>query len=143
MLSRNASGAAQRRGVSVCLGQALLIALISLTSHISHIPATFAATPGQIGHVIIVMMENRSYDHLVGWAPGADGRQAGLTYQDSTGATQATYHLAPDYQGCGLSDPGHSYDVGRVEWNSGESDGWLFAGTNDDAYSIGYYTATS
>src|SRR5947207_7837489 len=29
-----------------------------------------------IEHVIVVMMENRSFDHLLGWFPNADGRQA-------------------------------------------------------------------
>ena len=27
------------------------------------------------------MMENRSFDHFLGWLPGADGRQAGLQYR--------------------------------------------------------------
>ena len=30
-------------------------------------------------------MENRSFDHFLGWLPGADGKQAGLTYLDATG----------------------------------------------------------
>src|SRR3954449_4275328 len=32
---------------------------------------------------VVLMMENRSFDHYLGWLPGADGRQAGLTYVDS------------------------------------------------------------
>jgi phospholipase C len=39
------------------------------------------ATSG-IEHVIDVMMENRSFDHFLGWLPHADGRQAGLSYAD-------------------------------------------------------------
>jgi len=27
-----------------------------------------------IRHVVILMMENRSFDHFLGWLPGADGR---------------------------------------------------------------------
>ena len=34
---------------------------------------------------VVLMMENRSFDHYLGWLPGADGRQAGLTYADKTG----------------------------------------------------------
>jgi len=30
-----------------------------------------------IDHVVVVMMENRSFDHILGWLPGADGQQAG------------------------------------------------------------------
>src|SRR2546426_3707174 len=41
-------------------------------------------------HVILVMMENRSFDHFLGWLPDADGRQAGLTYFDPTGTGHQT-----------------------------------------------------
>ena len=83
-------------------------------------------------------MENRSFDHLVGWLPGADGKQAGLTYTDANGAPHQTFPLAPDFQGCAYNDPDHSYEGARVEWNNGACDGWLRAGRND-VYSIGYY----
>jgi phospholipase C len=89
-------------------------------------------------HVVVVMMENRSFDHLLGWLPGADGQQAGLTYTDPAGAPHATHPLAPDMQGCAHPDPDHSYAGGRAEFNGGAADGWLRAGTNDD-YAIGYY----
>src|SRR5262245_65732156 len=58
-----------------------------------------------IDHVIVVMMENRSFDHMLGWLPGADGMQAGLTYFDSAGLPHATHALAADYQGGGPPDP--------------------------------------
>jgi phospholipase C len=96
-----------------------------------------AADPG-FDHVVVVMMENRSFDHMLGWLPGADGRQAGLTYTDAAGAPHATHALAPDFQGCGHPDPDHSYEGGRVEYDGGACDGWLRAGANDD-YAIGYY----
>ena len=34
--------------------------------------------PGQTGieHIVVLMMENRSFDHMLGWLDGADGRQA-------------------------------------------------------------------
>ena len=91
-----------------------------------------------IEHVVVLTMENRSFDHLLGWLPGADGRQAGLTYIDSANVSHSTYPLAPDYQGCGHSDPDHSYTGARVEYNDGACDGWLRAGSND-VYAIGYY----
>jgi len=82
------------------------------------------------------MMENRSFDHFLGWVPGADGKQAGLTYTDKAGAAHATFPLAPDFQGCSYHDPDHSYDGARVEWSNGACDGWLRA---NDLWSIGYY----
>jgi phospholipase C len=92
-----------------------------------------------IKHVVVAMMENRSFDHLLGWLPGADGRQAGLVYTDGAGNSFETYPLAPDFQGCGHPDPDHSYDGARIEYDGGLCDGWLRAGTND-IYTIGYYT---
>jgi len=91
-----------------------------------------------IEHIVVVMMENRSFDHFLGWVPGADGKQAGLSYADRTGTPQQTYRLAPDFQGCGHPDPDHSYEGGRIEYDDGACDGWLQAGQND-TYSIGYY----
>jgi phospholipase C len=97
------------------------------------------ADMSSIKHVVVVMMENRSFDHFLGWVPGADGRQAGLTYYDASGAPHSTHRLAPDYQGCGHPDPDHSYVGGRVEFDNGACDGWLRAASNDE-YAIGYYT---
>jgi phospholipase C len=92
-----------------------------------------------IEHIVVLMMENRSFDHMLGWLDGADGRQRGLAYLDAAGTPHATHPLAPDYQGCGHPDPDHSYAGGRVEYNGGACDGWLRAGDNDE-YAIGYYT---
>jgi phospholipase C len=92
------------------------------------------ATSG-LDHVVVVMMENRSFDHLLGWLPGADGRQAGLAYPGLDGSTHPTHHLT-DFQGCGFADPDHSYEGARAEYNEGRCNGWLFV---NDAYSIGYY----
>ena len=92
-----------------------------------------------LDHVVVLMMENRSFDHYLGWVRNADGRQAGLRYVDSAGMVHRTYRLAPDYQGCGHPDPDHSYDGGRIELNGGACDGWLRAGQND-RYAIGYYS---
>ena len=36
--------------------------------------------------VVVLMMENRSFDHLLGWMPGVNGKQAGLTYPDLHGS---------------------------------------------------------
>src|SRR5712664_242098 len=62
-----------------------------------------------VQNVVVVMMENRSFDHLFGWYPNADGRQEGLTYLDVDRVAHQTHALAPDYQGCGHPDPDHSY----------------------------------
>jgi len=92
-----------------------------------------------LNHVVVVMMENRSFDHYLGWLPGANGRQEGLTYLDRNGDPHDTHHLTGDFQGCGYFDPDHSYDGGREQYNGGACDGWLRSGNNDE-FAIGYYT---
>jgi phospholipase C len=94
-----------------------------------------------IEHIVVVMMENRSFDHFIGWMPGADGRQAGLTYRDSSGAAHHTASLSGEYMGCAHPDPDHSYEGGRVQWNGGAMDGWLHTGSGDDDFALGYYGA--
>ena len=91
-----------------------------------------------IEHVIVVMMENRSFDHMLGWLKDADGKQENLVYRDRNGVPHQTYGLAPDFQGCAHPDPDHSFGGGRVEYNGGACDGWLRAG-NNDLFAIGYY----
>jgi phospholipase C len=95
--------------------------------------------PGRSGvdHVVVVTMENRSFDHLLGWLPHANGRQGGLEYRDRSGAAHTTYPLAPDFTGCGHPNPDHSHTGGLVEYNQGACDGFLRAA--GDLYAIGYY----
>jgi phospholipase C len=89
-----------------------------------------------IDHFVVLMMENRSFDHYLGWRPDVDGRQAGLAYPDDQGKMHPTHPLAPDFQGCGLKDPDHSWDGGRVEYANGKLDGFYKA---NDEFAIGYY----
>ena len=90
-----------------------------------------------LDHIVVVCMENRSFDHFLGWLPGADGKQAGLTYVDRYAVPHSTFRQSA-YASCGYHDPDHSYEGGRVEYDGGRCDGWLRAGGNDD-YAIGYY----
>src|SRR5215211_151651 len=96
--------------------------------------------PGRSGldHVVVVMMENRSFDHLLGWRRGVDGRQAGLTYLDRDGNPHKTFPLAPDWAGCGYHDPDHTYEGGRIQYNGGACDGFLRS-VPIDLFAIGYY----
>jgi phospholipase C len=103
-------------------------------------PAKLPAHPAKSGldHVIVVMMENRSFDHILGWLPGADGKQAGLSFTDRSGVAHQTFALAPDFQGCAYHDPGHEVADAVIEWDNGACDGWLRTASND-IYAIGYY----
>ena len=43
-----------------------------------------------IDHIVVVTMENRSFDHFLGWLPTADGMQAGLAFVDNNGVRHST-----------------------------------------------------
>ena len=111
--------------------------------------ATRFPTGAQLGieHVVILMMENRSFDHLLGWLPHADGSHSG-TYEATNGKLYRPYPLAPDYQGCGYSDADHSWEGFLVEYNHGTCDGFLrrpgaFSSSTHAAvntFPVGYYT---
>ena len=97
-------------------------------------------TPGSLDHIIVVTMENRSFDHLLGWVPGADGRQAGLSYADFGGVAHSTHHLT-QFQSCEFDDPNHSFQGGRQNYNNGACDGFMRTDGND-IYTLGYFLGT-
>jgi phospholipase C len=121
-------------------GAASVAALASTVSQETEAEGQGLPAPeaSKIEHVIVVMMENRSFDHLLGWLPGANGKQEGLKYKDSTGESHPTTRLTT-FVGCAHPDPDHSYAGGRSEVDGGKMDGWLRTTTND-TFSIGYYT---
>ena len=112
-----------------------------------------ALTPGGsngVEHVVILMMENRSFDHFLGWLPGADGR-LDMIYKSTNGNHYPNYPLAPDFQVCGYSDPDHSWEGWLVQHNFGRMDGFLQRPTapannpgvtlaKANTFPIGYYT---
>jgi phospholipase C len=85
---------------------------------------------------VVLMMENRSFDHYLGWLPGADGRQAGLEFSNAKGQKFSTHRLN-FFQSCDFEDPDHSWDGGRTELDGGRMDGFLRS--DSDVFSIGYY----
>jgi phospholipase C len=91
-----------------------------------------------IDHVVVVMMENRSYDHLLGWLPGGNSMPAGATFLDDSGVEHEPYRY-PHWASCGEDDPGHSRAAGLRQLNGGACDGWLL--DSPDTYPVSYHTA--
>jgi phospholipase C len=101
-----------------------------------------------IDHFVVLMMENRSFDHYFGWLPNADAVQ-NRTYldPDNGNAPVSTRHASSlgqgEWQGCGHPDPDHSWDGGRKQLGSSltntrqEPDGFL-EGSNDE-FALCYY----
>jgi phospholipase C len=112
-------------------------------------PARFPKGSNGVEHVVVLMMENRSFDHFLGWLPGADGRHD-LVYEATDGHSYRNYPLAPDFQGCGYSDPDHSWEGFLVQHGDGKMDGFLQRPTSPEpnpgvtlakanTFPIGYY----
>ena len=105
-------------------------------------PTDVSPSDSGIEHVIVVIMENRSFDHFLGWLPRAEGIPTGLSYVDASGASHAVYPLDGDYTGCGHNIPNNSYgNQNLTAYDNGRMDGFLRVPGND-VYSIGYYGAT-
>ncbi len=89
--------------------------------------------------VVVLMMENRSFDHLLGWLPGVNGKQAGLTFPAYKGGTATTAPLGNNTQACGEKDPSHDWQSIAKQYNNGKCDGWLSTQVTGDHFPIGYY----
>ena len=133
-LARSAATAGIAATVASTLTPATLVAEAARVQRKEHLPSPRNMP---IDTFVVLMMENRSFDHYLGWLPNADGIQAGLSYVDKEGKTWETRRLAPDWQGCGHPDPDHSWDGGRGQLNGGACDGFLKTG--NDEFAISYY----
>lgn len=110
-----------------------------------------------IDTVVVVMMENRSFDHYLGWLAhdeeylDAGKRRYGskfavlakneLRYADPQGEEFPTQHLAISsaepvpFRGCDHAIPGHGWNTGRAQ----RDHGFLGKDTGNDQFAIGYY----
>jgi phospholipase C len=102
----------------------------------NHLPAP---TNAPFDTVVVLMMENRSFDHVLGWLPGANGRQQGLSYLDKDGVAHEPWPLGPDFQGCAYEDPDHTWPGIAVQYADGSCDGFLQTAKVGDKFPIGYY----
>ena len=90
-----------------------------------------------IDYIVVMMMENRSFDHYFGWLTNTN--QQSYADPEDGGAIKSTFHLPSrgaevnPYRGCGHPDPGHSFGAGREQRAGG-----FLAGRNDE-FAISYY----
>jgi phospholipase C len=134
-LQRTAITAGLGAGLATVLNSDVLVAEAAKRQRRSPLPAPKNMP---VDTFVVLMMENRSFDHYLGWLPGADGRQGGLSFTDKQGKTHSSQRLTPDWQGCGHPDPDHSWKGGRTQLNGGKCDGFLRSGDNDQ-FAISYY----
>jgi phospholipase C len=77
-------------------------------------PEVIAAAREKIEHVVFIIKENRTFDHLFGRFPGADGATTGRTCDGGTVPLERSDDRAPDV--------GHSFTEGVTAVNGGAMD---------------------
>ena len=118
------------------------------------------AKESPIDTVVVVMMENRSFDHYLGWLADdkkylergrsrygkrfrVNGKQV-QSFPGPDGAPVQTASLLTNpaetnpYRGCGHPDPGHQWTQGRAERDGG----FLAPGSGNDAFALGTTAST-
>lgn len=136
---------------AVLRGGAAGLALASLPGCSDKTDTASAAELKEAGidHVVVLMMENRSFDHYLGALSLEEGRSDvdGLTGEevnhDAEGVPYSPEHLTADCQ----VDPPHGWSSSHAQFNDGANDG--FVSTHDSSevvasgetgWSMGYYT---
>src|SRR4051812_28498340 len=96
----------------------------------------------QIEHVVVVMMENHSYDNYLGVLGRADGFTIGAdgkptnSCPDASGASVAAFHMANT---CQLQrQPSQAWNATHVQWNGGAMDG--FVRSDSGPVAMAYWT---
>jgi phospholipase C len=103
--------------------------------------ARAAETP--IEHVVISMMENRSFDHYFGYAPQVQaagfGPPAGYSQPNPNPAPGTTDPQEPyRFFDLGTPDIPHDWDAVHGQYDGGAMDGFM---THSGIWAMGYYTA--
>ncbi len=87
-----------------------------------------------IEHIIMLMQENRSFDHYFGTMPGVDGIPPGASNPNAAGDPVEPFHTT-EY--C-IEDVGHGWNPSHREWNDGANDGFVTANDPDGERALGY-----
>ncbi len=91
-----------------------------------------------IDHFIVLMLENRSFDHYFGAMPGVDGFPAGASNPDAQGAPVSPYH---ETEYC-IEDVAHSWSACHEQYGGGTNDGFVVTNDPGGARAMGYYDET-
>jgi phospholipase C len=102
------------------------------------------ASPADIEHVVILIQENRSFDHYFGTLSGVNGfggaPAKAFTQRGNDGKTLHPFRLSTN---C-MSDITHDWGPQHQAWNRGHMDNWLKAHETVDhaagPETMGYYT---
>ena len=137
---RSGRGRSARRHRAAGLGAAVAAAAANVRRPDSrpfpHLPAGHVSMP-EIRHVVVVMMENHSFDNLLGMVPyqvpgraGVDGlaRRRGRLLNVNRDAHGTKVRAAPASTPCQLhAVPSQAWNASHISWNHGRNDGFVRA----------------
>src|SRR5262249_42204954 len=94
-----------------------------------------------IDTVVVVMMENRSFDHLFGHLPQYGQPDAEVAPADAANPDAQGQPVVWFHQGdlC-FADTSHSWKGAHTEFDGGKNDGFVVANDPDGKRAMGYYT---
>ncbi|WP_431920355.1 phosphocholine-specific phospholipase C [Amycolatopsis tucumanensis] len=134
--------ALNRRGfLQLAGGSAALSALAPSIARAAAIPAGYrTGTLRDIEHVVVLMQENRSFDHYFGSLRGVRGfgdprpvtLPSGKSVWHQSDGTREVLPFRPEARDLGLQfleDLDHSWEGGHAAWNQGRYDRWIPAKT--------------
>ncbi len=91
-----------------------------------------------IDHIVMLLQENRSFDHYFGTMPGIDGIPPDASNPDAAGDPVAPFHTT-EY--C-IDDVSHSWNASHRQWNGGLNDGFVTTNEPLGARALGYLDGT-
>ena len=144
---------------AAAIGAGMGMGLSPWTSDAARLPGgsllDLPAASSPIDTIVVMMMENRSFDHYLGWL-GSDPTyyETGLSlygrfkinaitntsYEDPNDGDVQTFPIVPGpdanpWRGCGHPDPGHGWNAGRAERDGG----FLATGSGNDEFALTFY----
>jgi phospholipase C len=102
---------------------------------------------GDIDHIVVLMLENRSFDHMLGYRGLADVNVNGLSGNESNLLTpeQPPYPVFHLSETSGIPSPAHGFEATLQQINGGEMSGFVKnydERVDDPSLVMSYYTAT-
>ena len=104
----------------------------------------------QIRHIVVLMMENHSYDNYLGMLDKGEGFPKNAngdptsTNPDRRGTPVPAHHFSSTVQQRGV--PTQSWNASHIQWNDGANDGFVrsieetVSGNKDASVAMGYWT---
>ncbi|WP_406221702.1 phosphocholine-specific phospholipase C [Streptomyces decoyicus] len=132
----------RRRFLQIAGGTAGVAALSGSIMRAAGIPAAGrSGTIDDVEHIVVLMQENRSFDHYFGTLKGVRGfgdprpltLESGKSVWHQSGGGQEVLPYHPDADDLGMqfiAGLDHDWETGHQAWNKGKYDDWISAKTS-------------